>query len=82
MLGIEQVETVLIQGIIDAYFEEDGQIVLMDYKTDIKNSGEELVEYYKTQIDYYEKALLALTEKPVKEKILYSFYFEKEVPVK
>lgn len=27
-------ETILVQGIIDAYFTEDGEIVLVDYKTD------------------------------------------------
>lgn len=81
VLGIDEVETVLIQGIMDAYFEEDGEMVLLDYKTDVIASPAELVSRYKVQIDYYEKALLSLTGKRVKEKILYSFYFEKEVPV-
>ena len=72
-------ETVLIQGIVDAYFEEEDGIVLLDYKTDVVENGEELVKRYQTQIDYYEKALHNLTGKRMKERILYSFYLGCEV---
>ena len=72
-------ETVLIQGIVDAYFEEEDGIVLLDYKTDVVENGEELVKRYQTQIDYYEKALHNLTGKRMKECILYSFYLGCEV---
>ena len=68
-----QEEKVLIQGIVDAYFEEDGQIVIVDYKTDRVRSLQELKDRYKAQLDYYEEAIGRLTEKKVKEKILYSF---------
>ncbi len=67
-------ETVLIQGIVDAFFYEEDGIVLLDYKTDVISSLEELVNRYKVQLDYYEEALTGLTGKAVKEKILYSFY--------
>lgn len=72
-------ETVLIQGIVDAYFEEEDGIVLLDYKTDVVETGEELTKRYQTQIDYYEKALHNLTGKRIKERILYSFYLGCEV---
>lgn len=65
-------EMILVQGIIDAYFEEDGQIVLLDYKTDKVNDGSKLVEKYKEQLLYYQKALEQVTGKKVKEKIIYS----------
>lgn len=68
-----ETENVLIQGIIDLYFEEDGKIVLLDYKTDRVASLEELWNRYETQIEYYQEALERLTGKDVKEKILYSF---------
>ena len=74
-------ETVLIQGIVDAFFEEGDGLVLLDYKTDVIKRPEELVHRYKTQIDYYEEALESLTGKKVKERILYSFYLGCEVPV-
>lgn len=66
-------EDILVQGVIDAYFEEDGELVLMDYKTDRVSEAEELVKRYKTQLDYYAKALEKLTHKRVKEKLIYSF---------
>ena len=74
-------EKVLIQGIIDAYFEEDGEIVLVDYKTDAVKNGEELIRRYETQVEYYKEALEKLTEKKVKEMILYSFALNQCVEV-
>lgn len=66
-------ELVLIQGIIDAYFEEEDGLVLVDYKTDYVKSEEMLIKRYKAQLDYYEKALSQILGKPVKERILYSY---------
>lgn len=70
-------ESVLIQGIIDVFFEEDGGLVLLDYKTDAVPSMGELWNRYETQMDYYGEALRKLTGKPVRERILYSFHLEK-----
>lgn len=74
-------ETVLIQGIIDVFFEEDGQIVLLDYKTDSVKKAKELIERYETQLDYYTEAIEKLTGKRVKEKLLYSFALGEVVEV-
>lgn len=75
----------LIQGIIDLYFEEDGEFVLVDYKTDRVMKGEagekELVRRYAIQLDYYAKALTQLTGEKVKEKIIYSFALGKGLSV-
>lgn len=71
-------ETVLIQGIMDVFFEENGELVLLDYKTDKISLMEELWKRYGVQLDYYREALEKLFGKPVKERILYSFYLEKE----
>ncbi|MFR5151961.1 MAG: hypothetical protein ACLTER_22840 [Ruminococcus sp.] len=48
-------ERVLVQGIIDAYFLEGDEIVLVDYKTDRVRRGEEqkLVDLYHTQLEDY-----------------------------
>ena len=70
-------EKVLIQGSIDVFFIEDGEIVLLDYKTDVIDSLEALWNRYNVQIQYYEEALTKLMQMPVKERILYSFYLEK-----
>lgn len=77
----ESQELILVQGMVDAYFEEEDGLVLLDYKTDRVREAKELVERYHTQLDYYQKALEQLTGKVVKEKKIYSFYLEKEIKV-
>lgn len=72
-------EMLLIQGIIDVYFEENDALVLADYKTDRVDNEEELVKRYQAQLDYYAKALEQLTGKKVKEKIIYSLHLMKEI---
>lgn len=69
-------ETVLIQGIIDAYFEEDGAVILLDYKTDrvpVQNGAEILRKRYKRQLDDYQYALEQILQKTVRQKLIYSF---------
>lgn len=70
-------ETVLIQGIIDVFWVEDGEIVLLDYKTDVIGSMEELMNRYGTQLDYYQEALERLMGMKVKDRVLYSFYLQR-----
>jgi len=65
-------EDVMVQGVIDACFEEEGGLVIVDYKTDRVKTGKELVDRYKTQLYYYAKAMTQLTGRKVLEKILYS----------
>ena len=72
-------ETILIQGIIDVWFEEEDGIVLLDYKTDRVRNASQLKELYHAQLDYYAQALEQLLEKPVKEKIIYSFALKEEI---
>ena len=72
-------ETILIQGIIDVWFEEEDEIVLLDYKTDRVRNASQLKELYHAQLDYYAQALEQLLEKPVKEKIIYSFALKEEI---
>jgi ATP-dependent helicase/nuclease subunit A len=66
-------EMVLIQGIIDAWFIEDGQIVLMDYKTDKVSEGQELIDRYSIQLQLYKRALESATDMKVKEVLIYAF---------
>ncbi|WP_029231717.1 helicase-exonuclease AddAB subunit AddA [Butyrivibrio sp. VCB2006] len=66
-------EMVLIQGIIDAWFIEDGQIVLMDYKTDRVKDGQELIDRYSIQLELYKRALESATDMKVKEVLIYAF---------
>ena len=70
-------DEVLIQGIADCVFEENGELVLVDYKTDKADSEEELLDKYKNQIAFYKKAVAKTLNKPVKEAVLYSFSLNK-----
>lgn len=81
--GIEMEGTmkILVQGMIDAYFEEDGKLVLVDYKTDRVRSEQELLKRYEKQMELYKKALENGTGKPVKEVILYSFSLQKPLVI-
>ena len=72
-------ELLLVQGIIDVWFEEEDGLVVLDYKTDQVDSPEELTEKYHAQLDYYARALERLTGKKVKEKIIYSFTLKQEI---
>ena len=72
-------EKILVQGIIDVYFEEEDGLVVLDYKTDQVKSRKELAEKYHAQLEYYAHALSQLTGKTVKEKIIYSLALDEEL---
>lgn len=74
-------EKILIQGIIDCYFEEDDKLVLVDYKTDYVEELEEIREKYRIQIHYYTVALERITGKKVKDRYLYLFHKDKALDV-
>lgn len=80
LLMEEEGEPVIVQGIIDCYFEEDGAMVLIDYKTswidlskDFEDEAARLRNEYLAQIEIYKKALGTALGKPVKEACLYLF---------
>ncbi len=70
-------DKVLVQGIADCVFEEDGELVLVDYKTDKVSSEEELLDRYNKQIMFYKSAVSKALSKSVKEATLYSFSLDK-----
>ena len=72
---------ILIQGIIDAWFIEDGQAVLVDYKTDSVKDGQALILRYQKQMELYGSAIQKATQMPIKESILYSFHLGEVVPL-
>lgn len=69
-------ETVLLQGVIDCYFEEGGNIVLLDYKTDyVPEGGTDIIrEKYRIQIEHYTRALERITGRKVNERYIYLFW--------
>lgn len=72
-------DKILVQGIIDVWFQEEDGLVVLDYKTDQVQTAGQLTEKYHAQLDYYAKALEQLVGRPVKEKIIYSFTLREEI---
>lgn len=67
-------ESLLMQGVVDCFIEEEGEIVVIDYKTDrigSKAELEEKAEFYSGQMEVYAKSLSRICKKRVKECILY-----------
>lgn len=81
MKDTDSEELILIQGIVDVFFEEDGELVLLDYKSDLVKQEDELVKRYRVQLDYYRKALEQMLGKRVKEMIIYSLPLGKEIRI-
>lgn len=74
-------ELVVVQGIIDAYLEEDGELAVIDYKTDRVHSVQVLLDRYREQLAYYGKALEQMTGKKVKERVIYSLEMQRGIVV-
>ncbi len=75
-------ENILVQGIIDLYFiDEEDKLVLVDYKTDRVESLEELIPKYKTQLDLYKQALEEALDRKVDEVYIYSVYKGKSIDI-
>ena len=60
----------LIQGVIDCCFVEDGQWVLLDYKTDSPADAAGAIARHRPQLELYAQALSQITGMPVKERLL------------
>ena len=65
-----------VQGVIDCLFEEDGKVVVLDYKTDHRDEAW-LKENYKPQLDLYMRAATAALGKPQGNELIYSFFLKK-----
>ena len=74
-------DSVLLQGVVDCFFEEDGELVVVDFKTDHVSRAQldERAEHYRLQLEAYSMALTRVMGKKVKEKVLYFFSAGEEV---
>ncbi|MBO4299552.1 MAG: PD-(D/E)XK nuclease family protein, partial [Clostridia bacterium] len=68
--GADSEETVLVQGSVDCCFIEDGQWVLLDYKTDRADDEADLRRRYEPQLALYARALETITGIPVRESLI------------
>ena len=74
-------DVVTIQGIADCIFEENGALVIVDYKTDRIKTDRELTERYAGQLHLYAEAFACILELPVADCILYSFQLGRGISV-
>ena len=75
---------ILVQGIIDLYYiNKDDELVLVDYKTDYVENGNEneLIKKYEKQLELYQRALELATKKKVSKKYIYSVYLGKSLKI-
>ena len=83
---VMQKDDILIQGIIDVFWLEEDNIVLLDYKTDRVEHASELVLRYETQLSLYADALeryfsAGEQKKTAGEKLIYSFRLQEVVKI-
>ncbi len=81
----EKSEKMILQGVVDCFFEEEnGNVVLLDYKTDRIINGDisKAVESYTLQLELYSKAITAVAGLDVNEKYLYLFDIDLAIEIK
>ena len=67
----ESGQDMLLQGVVDCCFMENGKWVLVDYKTDALRDIAAILEKHRPQLHYYARALESITKTPVRERIVY-----------
>ena len=74
-------DTIMVQGIIDLYYETEEGIIIVDYKSDRLHNANEFIERYGKQLEYYKKALEKITGKRVLKAYIYSFKLKETIEV-
>lgn len=75
-------ESIIIEGVVDCAFVEDGSLIIVDYKTDRAQSVEELAERYREQLSVYRRCLAEVIGLPVAQTLIYSFRLGEIIEVK
>ena len=76
-------ENILVQGIIDLYYiNEKDELILVDYKTDYVKEEKELIKKYKVQLELYKKALEESLDRKVEKIYIYSTQLNKAIEIK
>ena len=74
-------ETVVLQGAVDCLFEENGELFIVDFKTDRVKNMDQLREKYAAQLELYALAVTQTMQRPVGGKILYSLHLGEQIAV-
>ncbi len=79
LTGEDAEQQLIIQGAVDCMFEENGQLIIVDFKTDRCYDDTELWDRYGTQLILYSEAMERVTGKTIRECMLYSFWLDRPI---
>jgi ATP-dependent helicase/nuclease subunit A len=73
----------LVEGIVDLVFEEDGQLVVVDYKSDAITEDQALAQaaHHAPQLQLYGRGLAQAAGLPVRERLVLFTALGRAVPV-
>ncbi len=74
-------EFIVIEGVADCAFVENGELIIVDFKTDRASNGEELAQKYREQLGIYRRCLAEVLGLPVKQTVIYSFKLNKCIKI-
>lgn len=74
-------EVIIIEGVADCAFVENGGLIIVDFKTDKASDGAELAEKYREQLSVYRRCLAEVIGLPVKQTLIYSFRLNETVEI-
>jgi ATP-dependent helicase/nuclease subunit A len=74
-------EKFLVLGKADLVFIENGEAVVVDYKTDRTKNENEFIDAYSGQLDMYRRAMEQILGIPVKETVIYSLELGKTIEI-
>lgn len=80
--ALSEKASIVLQGALDCTFTENGQLHIVDFKTDRVKDPFELAETYAVQIKLYKKAMQQISDLPVGDCWIYSMHKNTAVPVK
>ena len=80
-VNLETDAKIIIQGAVDIAFEENGKLVVVDYKTDRVGNMAKLVDLYSKQLELYKEAMAQATELEVTECIICSIHLNDYISV-
>ncbi|MBQ6946536.1 MAG: UvrD-helicase domain-containing protein, partial [Clostridia bacterium] len=72
---------ILLQGVLDCYYEKNGHTIIVDYKTDHLSKAADFVDRYALQLQLYQCGLQKLTGKKVDKLYIYSFHLNEVIEI-
>ncbi len=74
-------EPILLQGVLDCYYEKNGQLCIVDYKSDRLTSAQDFIDRYGVQLKLYQYALAQILGKKANKLYIYSFHLNEVIEI-